>query len=1144
MSVQDRDKHYSALTGTTPNTVSRNTLVGDRSYGGVVYQSGKPILDSELNALQDVFGQTRSLLQRQPSGFLLSQQRPSVFDDFTFYSVGSPSFLANAFHMARKEALVAGFPLVVEFTGTDTVLDNIVTLQAPQIYDGTPNTIKRTDFVFLEVWQELLAPSPHATGTIQVSNPSDGDTVTIDGTPLTAKLVPVAPTDFLIGATDADTATNLAACINTNIVTVAGNAGGTATVTVTAQVPGAAGNLIALATSNPVAFVLSGATLAGGASRPGKPAADKLYRHGNTQSHMNTWLDDDIMDPLLLRETAQRIQIQYRIRTTGTAEGVNFKDHPDGFSNVTNPIYAQGGQAAPVGSYPFVPANNAATWMSSSAPNYGVVDGGLYIAGDGSSAASTALGTLDGFVYAIPISFVFRHNDCSDPTAAIKGFDPRLNTNGGPMSTHVGYTGVLGAIPAGLSDRPDKGYADEVVAANLLDLRKHTSMTGVDLSAEHQYQIQSLLDGQTRTWAIDTASKQELGGGSGDVSPLPLVCNEIGREAALGGNPPASGNTSRGETIRNFDHFARRFGDQPVVEKVVLAFYPGDRPTAIAQGGPVAPGLENLGKYVVKAEDPPGTPITTGTWYENDELHLDLSQLDATTQGTLFQGGPWASSGLGLPATDVFTFLPAGTTISDVLSLYHDDGNWDHIIDQRVEPKLVTGIGTSHLVIQLDVNQESVTGGLDVAPYILVGQAVPPAPPDTASPRRIFVELEVTYPLGAGLTDTPDEEVVPDTTVAAWKHGPLIENDATQKPLDSNDIVLYGYREGFREVTNQYVAGDRNTPASPVGTTIIEQIVSRDRQTLHFPRRVYGSATHGITIEDVETATAKTPDLVNTEFGSSSRMVKIIGAEFLSGMGQTLAEITYWAQDPIPNYGPAGGGYQIANYFRTNAPQTAGVKEGNIINTADGTIPTILRVDPLSAADHIWTGQVGMGSVELPFPYIAPLDQIPVNDGTPPDPSFIAGTTFEWFFAAIAETSVDDFEAQTGLLSLHSFVQIDKTTRLSLGGAAAGQFPVKDAEFRAYYPYTDENAYRPTAAAQTLSGPVRHKTFTSMLARVAEEAVGTQGGMLFREGEIVLVVFNNLYVVDDENIVRFIDTGNRTCAGVYKTRGILMASGG
>lgn len=1134
MANKDHTKYFSALGTVIPNTVSRDLKMGDRSFGGAVFQSGKPVLDAELNALQDLLLEVREQLRQSPSGFLRGQNRADPLADFSYFDPALPSFVANALKMSRREAVVAGFPVVVEYTGTANDNENILQLQAPQIYDGTPNTVKRTDFVFLEVWQALVAPSPRASGTVQIFAPNDGDTITIDGVVLTAKATPTLPTDFQIQGTDPATALALQGAILANITTVAASYNGTDTLLLTAVVGGVAGNAIGVSTSNPAAFLLSGPFLTGGADRPNKPAQDKLYRHGNTQSDSATWLPDDLVDPLLQRETCQRVQIQYRIRTTGTTEAVNFKSNPDGFSAAQ--VYAQGAVAAPVSGYPFVPADGISAAGSSDAGAYGVVDSGLWIAGAGDQTSALALETLDGFVYAIPLGLFFRRNNCSDPTAAIKGFDPLNNTNGGPMQNHVGYTGVLGVIPAGVSDRPDRSYADAINGNDILDLRKHITLTGVDLASELRYQLQCLMDGKNFTWAVDTVSKQELGGGSGDVSTRNMVCNEIGRRAAQGGNPPDTGDTDRGVTIRNFDHIARRFADQPIIERLVVGFYPGDRYTGSPQGLPVSPGQLNDGKYVVKAEIG-GTPITTGTWYADDELHLELDKFDATTQGSIWHGGSWATSGGGLPNVDLAAFFPPGTVISDILSIYHDDGNWTAAIDQTAQARIISGIGTNHVVIQLDRNDLLATGGLNAATYKLTGSAIPG--PDNASPRRIFVEFEVTYPLGVGLTDTPDQLLLPDLLV--WPEGALLENNVTQRGPDLN-TPLHAYREGYREVCLQSITGEQNDRNSMIGANFPEAIVSRDTTTLIFPRRVYKQGSFGISVEDAETTNVKTVDDATSEYGSSSRIVNLSGAP-LSG-AQTLCNVEYFALDPVANYGAAGSGYQISIYYRTNAPQTAGVKEGNIIHSANGVLPATLRVEPLAVLDQTWTGQVGMGSADLPYPYVAPLDQIPVNDGTAPDPGFVAGTTFEWFFAATTDVSVADFNAGTGLLALHNFVTVDGSDILEFGGSLAGQFPVKDAEFRAFYPFVDLNNYRPTAMAQPLTGATRHKNFTALLARITENVFGVaSGGLLFRKNEVVLIVLSRLGELDEANEVLFKTTNNRTCAGVYKTRSLLMVNG-
>jgi len=192
----------------------------------------------------------------------------------------------------------------------------------------------------------------------------------------------------------------------------------------------------------------------------------------------------------------------------------------------------------------------------------------------------------------------------------------------------------------------------------------------------------------------------------------------------------------------------------------------------------------------------------------------------------------------------------------------------------------------------------------------------------------------------------------------------------------------------------------------------------------------------------------------------------------------------------------------------------------------------------LLTSPSVWTGQLGMGGCDKSFPYNAPLDQIPLNDGT--------DTTEEWFFAATAEVAVADFDASTGLLNLHAFVQQDVQDILSLGGAGATEKPRQDAEFRAYYPFADDTAYRPTVMAQPLSGATRHKSFVPFLARAVADVPGVDGGLLFRKSELLLVVLSRFAELDAENNVRFVDpiADNRTLAAVYRTRNLLLTVGG
>ena len=125
---------------------------------------------------------------------------------------------------------------------------------------------------------------------------------------------------------------------------------------------------------------------------------------------------------------------------------------------------------------------------------------------------------------------------------------------------------------------------------------------------------------------------------------------------------------------------------------------------------------------------------------------------------------------------------------------------------------------------------------------------------------------------------------------------------------------------------------------------IVERFVSSDAMSLMGWRRFYGDRS-STKITDMVTNTVHPVDLTTSEFGSSTRILKIdptAPSGAFSGAGQTLVEVEYFAQDAIPNYGAQG--YQLSVYYRSNAPQTCGVKAGDL--TADG-LPTTLTVTPL-----------------------------------------------------------------------------------------------------------------------------------------------------------------------------------------------------
>jgi hypothetical protein len=171
-----------------------------------------------------------------------------------------------------------------------------------------------------------------------------------------------------------------------------------------------------------------------------KSASGKIVRHGNVKSYLDAInLVDDIKDPTEGAETSLRVQIQYRYRVIS---GVDIKTYPDGCDD---PAVT----ARTVSDFIGSDADGTATaYAYTKAPD----DAGLWVAGVGTAVSAAALGTVDGYMYSTPICAVFRRNRAA--------YDRITNTNGGSL------------IVAGVSDRPDGLFADQVIGSDIRDLRR------------------------------------------------------------------------------------------------------------------------------------------------------------------------------------------------------------------------------------------------------------------------------------------------------------------------------------------------------------------------------------------------------------------------------------------------------------------------------------------------------------------------------------------------------------------------------------------------------------------------------------------------------------------------------------------------
>jgi len=266
----------------------------------------------------------------------------------------------------------------------------------------------------------------------------------------------------------------------------------------------------------------------------GKSVLVRIWQEGNvaTDPANDVALNyaDDLLDTFVGSETTRRVQIQYRLRVI---PGVNLFTFPYGLDDPT--VVAN---SVPVSAA--APNGIATTFPYVNQSSNG--DPGLWIAGDGNPAH--ALGTVDGYMYAVPLLAVFRRNTTA--------FDRRQNHNGGVASP-------------GPSDRPDGLFYDIFAAGDIVDLRMGVSPSGWSLPELLEKNVNFLLDNSLRTEITDTSPY-----GGGYQGTTVFMDNEIGITNAHGGDGFITGDTGSGPFIGEFDAVRRRFSDRSVLEAVTV----------------------------------------------------------------------------------------------------------------------------------------------------------------------------------------------------------------------------------------------------------------------------------------------------------------------------------------------------------------------------------------------------------------------------------------------------------------------------------------------------------------------------------------------------------------------------------------------
>jgi hypothetical protein len=405
-----------------------------RSFETTVYQAAKPVLDKELNFIQDVSQDMSLMLQRKsfPSGW--------ISDDFLNKTASglynAQVLTANIVQTPALCASVNGWVVNVTNTAINNGLNNIDLGACPS---GV--AAKSSDLVILEVWRRLIPAAPTTTG---------------------------------------------------------------------------------------------------------KSSGGRIWRNGNVKvpsaDDLTLNYADDLLDGNVGAETTKRVQIQYRLRTINNIDIFTYAFGINSPSVVARSVPASA--AAPDGSATlFTFSNQAANG-----------DPGLWRAGDGDPA--NTLGTVDGYMYALPLMVVFRRNTTA--------YARNTNQNGG-----VTYPTT--------STRPDNYWSDIIESKDLLDLRTGVAPTGWDLNEVLQKNVNLLFDNENQT----EVSAITPGGGSHGHTVM--WADEIGISNANGGDGTTTGSTPGGTLVGEFDAVRRNFSDRAVYELVVLRFDPNS--AGVSPGG-------------------------------------------------------------------------------------------------------------------------------------------------------------------------------------------------------------------------------------------------------------------------------------------------------------------------------------------------------------------------------------------------------------------------------------------------------------------------------------------------------------------------------------------------------------------------------
>ena len=474
-----------------------------------------------------------------------------------------------------------------------------------------------------------------------------------------------------------------------------------------------------------------------------KPTASSIYKYGNVEFG-GTNPADDLIPPTIGRVTTKRIQIQYRIRALPNIDLISY---PTGFG-AEGQVYARANLSEGAAS------TLAGSMDTSFKCQSAVGDPGLWRAGNGTP--TNGLGTVDGYVYAIPLVAVRRRNRSGWALSTTNGGISRRSTPSGYVEgTPSGCTLSaleLAAVPP--SDRPDGLYTDLIEVGDntdIIDMRHHVWPGGHDRDSVLDETLKALLSNKLRT-----SAKMFTPGGT-QFGPTLLVTDELN---STGTDTPQTVLVGEPDDVR------RIFSDVPI--------YQG----------------KNLENFTIASKDPssPSWGASPTKWMPGDIIVVSHptslnaedypSQMLADQFTVTYRGGTrpiitnmvTSSTGGNLVSTGAFTNYTAANLTGYAVEITGGVGLGQiRTIDSVVGANEISIFGT------WSVNPTSASS-FQVVPLILTASAVAtatemtitietingdddPASSDLSSANLtgdLWVEYTMYYPAGQGLSLRPD----------------------------------------------------------------------------------------------------------------------------------------------------------------------------------------------------------------------------------------------------------------------------------------------------------------------------------------------------------------------------------------------------